>query len=462
MFELSPHIDKNKIFLVNLSEIEGRLDCGYYEPQKLKKIKLLKKHSSSIKLRNVIIRLQTGFNNNQNNSNNGIKFIRTQNIRPINLDLTQTTFTTDDKIRISKYGDILFTRIGVNVGDVAFNDYGDFAISDNVILASLDNPVLAKYISIVLSTEVGKNILNREKRDTARPIISYENIKNIQIPIFNQEIQQKIIDLYETAYNEKQQKEAEAERLLTGIDDYLLGELGIKLPEKDNSLKNRMFKVNFSEVTGGRFDAYYYQTYFKKNIVNIKNGNYETTILKNIIEGNLIKGKLPNNDEKKGENKVIQIGSIDNNGNIDFENLLTAKNIFSEEQKLKKNDVIIVITGATIGKISFWDYESDYYLGGDLVKFQTKENINPFYIFSILRTKPYQIEIERNVTGATNGHLSPTDIERFSIPIPPLEKQNEIAEHIKAIREQAKQLKTEAKQVLEQAKQEVEKMILGE
>ena len=37
MFELSPHINKDKIFLVNLSEIEGRLDPHFYSP-KYKKI----------------------------------------------------------------------------------------------------------------------------------------------------------------------------------------------------------------------------------------------------------------------------------------------------------------------------------------------------------------------------------------------------------------------------------------
>ena len=46
MFELSPHIDNNKIFLVNLSEIEGRLAPFYYSHtfNKTKK-QLLKKQS---------------------------------------------------------------------------------------------------------------------------------------------------------------------------------------------------------------------------------------------------------------------------------------------------------------------------------------------------------------------------------------------------------------------------------
>jgi hypothetical protein len=36
------------------------------------------------------------------------------------------------------------------------------------------------------------------------------------------------------------------------------------------------------------------------------------------------------------------------------------------------NDVLVVITGATIGKISVWELEEneEYFLGGDIVKFQ--------------------------------------------------------------------------------------------
>ncbi len=48
-----------------------------------------------------------------------------------------------------------------------------------------------------------------------------------------------------------------------------------------------------------------------------------------------------------------------------------------------------------------------------------------------------------------------------SIPLPPLTKQTEIANHITAIRNQAQQLQQQAKAELEQAKKEVELMILG-
>ena len=62
----------------------------------------------------------------------------------------------------------------------------------------------------------------------------------------------------------------------------------------------------------------------------------------------------------------------------------------------------------------------------------------------------------------TNGirNLIMNDYFNLKIAIPNIDKQKEIADHIKSKKEQAKQLKLEAKEVLEQAKLEVEKMIL--
>lgn len=79
-----------------------------------------------------------------------------------------------------------------------------------------------------------------------------------------------------------------------------------------------------------------------------------------------------------------------------------------------------------------------------------------------MRTQILQTEIQRNITGATNGHLSPGDINNLQIPPPPLEIQTEIANHIRNIRERTKTLEIKAKEVIEKAKSEVEKMILGE
>ena len=72
-----------------------------------------------------------------------------------------------------------------------------------------------------------------------------------------------------------------------------------------------------------------------------------------------------------------------------------------------------------------------------------------------------QLEIKRNVTGATNGHLSPDDIKRFPIPVPPLDKQKEIANHISEIRKQAQKLKDQTAEALKNASNEIERILLN-
>jgi restriction endonuclease S subunit len=63
----------------------------------------------------------------------------------------------------------------------------------------------------------------------------------------------------------------------------------------------------------------------------------------------------------------------------------------------------------------------------------------------------------------TNGirNLIMKEYFHLKIPIPPPEKQTEIANHISALRTQAKQLQQQAAAELEQAKQQVEQLILG-
>lgn len=51
-------------------------------------------------------------------------------------------------------------------------------------------------------------------------------------------------------------------------------------------------------------------------------------------------------------------------------------------------------------------------------------------------------------------------LENFNLPLPPKEKQVEIANHVYALRQQAKTLQEEGKRILELAKQEVEQMIM--
>lgn len=277
-------MDKNKIFLINRGELEGRFDCDFYvvsQDIELKQFVL----KSFPKLKSYIKKIGTGYNNLQNNEQFGVPFLRTQNIRPINLELEQSSYTDDERIRIVRKGNILFTRIGAGVGTVACVHDGEFAISDNIIFISLDDEILPKYLAIFLSSKFGEYLLNKEKRDTARAIISYENIYNLKVPIFSKNIQQNIIDIMDKAYESKKQKEKEAQDLLDGIDDYLFDKLGIKLPnEPENNIENRTFKVGFDDIFADRLDADSYTSYYQNIFEAFEKSSCKFTTLKTITK----------------------------------------------------------------------------------------------------------------------------------------------------------------------------------
>ncbi len=67
--------------------------------------------------------------------------------------------------------------------------------------------------------------------------------------------------------------------------------------------------------------------------------------------------------------------------------------------------------------------------------------------------------LNREKRGQTS-HLYPNDVKHIRIPIPPLDKQKEIADKITAIRQQAQQLKDKTKEALKKASGEIEEILL--
>ena len=95
--------------------------------------------------------------------------------------------------------------------------------------------------------------------------------------------------------------------------------------------------------------------------------------------------------------------------------------------------------------------------------FRPKEGVNIHYVHALLRLKSLREHAALHFTGSA-GHQRVSDefFKGLDIPMPPLEKQNEIVMMILEMKAQARSLESEANEGLEQAKREVEAMILGE
>ena len=330
-------------------------------------------------------------------------------------------------------------------------------LTENCALLVLkDKAILPDYLKIVLDLPLVQEQISRNRIQTTIPKIGLDRISKLQIPkVPSIEIQQQIVNLYNYAVAEKQNKEQEAQTLLAGIDNYLLKELGIELPE--NVGNERYFEISIEELIRGRLDVFYYRMEFRTLFESINNKsktklrdyitsiNYGASVSNAYVEKGIpflrIKDLLPN-DIQKGEIVFLP--------NEMQEQLQTSL--------VHTNDFLISRSG-TIGVTAIVNSEFDgFAFGSFMIRFAT-QNINRQFLSYYINSTIGQYYFGRNRIGAIQGNITIPTIKDLPIPDITIEKQNEIAEHIQSIRATARRLQEEAKEGLKMVKSEIEKMI---
>jgi hypothetical protein len=119
------------------------------------------------------------------------------------------------------------------------------------------------------------------------------------------------------------------------------------------------------------------------------------------------------------------------------------------------NDLLLAITGATIGKIGIVKRYQRLAFSGDLLMLRAKSEINPNYLLLALDHKVGQVQFFRWITGSTNGHLAPRDAGQVLVP----RLEESIEEQIAQLVEKSLSKRLESEQLLDQAKARVEKLI---
>lgn len=476
MYNLSKNIDSNRVFIVQRSEIEDRWDPMYYRPEIAnleKKVRAI----STKKLRDYIVRISSGATPSvkeeekyYSDKENGIPFLRVQNLQTSGkLALEDVKYinkdTHENYLRRSQVldGDLLVKITGVGRMAIASVAPDDFVGNTNqhMVVIKTNGRETSEYLANYLNLDLVEKLASRRATGGTRPALDYPALKSIPI------ISGIDFTIIQEAEKLKEQKDNEAKALLATIENYLFDELGIKLPLKDENLENRIFITQFTEVTGKRLDPDYYSLKYKLVLKAIDACKYPVKSLKELTSI-LTSGRTPASkdySDEENEYPIIKAGSYTG----DFIDL--NKTDFTEcPQKLisRKGDIFILSAAHQaeyVGKhIKYLDEnpkKNTSYVGELICVRTKKEKCNSMYLFSLLNTELYKSLLNRERTGQTS-HIYGKDLKYIKIPLPPIEKQNEIAEKISIIRQQAKQLQQEGSEILEQAKQQIEKKILGE
>lgn len=462
-------------FVINSNEIEGRLDCHFYRPEFTRLDKKVKCISKKI-LADYILSLSGGATPDikesgkyYSDSTDGIPFLRVQNVTPEGLNLDDVKFINKEthngmlkRSQVNEYN--LLVKI-TGVGRMAVSSVAPKGFSGNInqhlVVIKTESESTSNVLAVFLNSDIGERLATKRATGGTRPALDYEALKSIPIVL-----KPEIISVYEKAIIKTKRIESEAQQLLDSINEYVLDELGIKLPE----LKDKMvYVVNSEEVQNKRADAYYYQPKFEEIEKTIKKGKFEVKTIGEITE-KVTSGATPLSKGDAYTSKeegipFIRSGDINEDKNINFDDVLYIKqeihNKVLSGSKLKRGDVLIAIVGATIGQVSLYDYDKEANINQAIALVRLKKEVNPEFVKAFMLSTLGQKQLDRIKRPVARANINLDEIRSIKIILPSLAIQNRIAEEVKNRMQKAKQLQKEAKEELEKAKQEVEKIILG-
>jgi type I restriction enzyme, S subunit len=366
--------------------------------------------------------------------------------------------------------DIILVKDGATTGKVGIipddYPYPDCNINEHVFAIRItDKKVIPEFVFSVLFSDIGQLQIKKNITGATVTGLTRESVENLLIPLPDLILQQKVVKKIQEAYEQKKKKQAEILKILSSIDDFVLGELGIDMPRGG---AERVFQI-WSDEIQTRLDPSYFRPIFKMLDKIFSTTKYNVKTLKN-LSVKITSGATPLSggdaytDQDSGI-PFVRSGNINPDNEIDFNSLLYIKpeihNKKLKSSQLKKGDLMIAIVGATIGQVSVYENDREANINQAIALIRLDEQVNPEYAKEFLYSKIGQIQLDRIKRPVARANINLDEVGSLQVIYPSKDKQNEMVGKIRKIRAKATELRQEAESIVAGAQKEIEQMILS-
>jgi len=375
-----------------------------------------------------------------------------ENIFVFGNDLPPISNIQFDEYRRSEVrkGDIVIA-IGGYIGPIGFiSDNEELRININRHLARVSpnhSKINSYYLIIYLTSSISQSLLRREIRGAVQAGINIADLKLHPVFLPSEPEQLEIGNIVRSA----EQQIIISRNAYTKAQQILESELRLdKL-----HLKKPLGSTHRSIITGltntyeaGRFDAQCFSpeaAFYTVWMLNNAKCHSLGTLLSSTVKGR------KQTEVESGDIDYCSIRHISDREIV--EAFKTIPSVGSPSAA--KNDLLLAITGATIGKIGIVNRYHDLAFSGDLLRLRVNSDISPHYLLLVLDHHLGQVQFNRWITGSTNGHLAPRDVGRVLVPRLNPEREKQISMLVVESLEKRR----ESERLLDQAKSRVEQLI---
>ena len=453
-------------YSVNYNDIEGRLDPFFYHPAFSSLNKRLTK--TTHRRLNDVVSLSNEAWNQKDIFENDFPYIEISAIDTLSGEIQDITYYKKKNApsrakMIVRQNDIIVSTTRPHRGGISLIDEskdGFIASTGFAILRELKTDKLTRpYLYYFLRTKFALNQMLQRSSGGNYPAITTQELKKIIIPIPSISIQNKIIETIEKAHKQREEKLKQADELLNSIDDFVRQQLGIDYQEPE---EEKIYTVNSQDLENNRQDPYYHNPKFATTINQLKSGKYPIKELGNFIT-EIHYGASVKNDYVEDGIPLLRILNLKPN-HIDLSDVVRLPKSKSKEIGncyIYENDLLVSRSGS-IGIVAVVPKEADgFAYGSFMIKFRVNEQLDNNYVSIWLNSDISKLLVQRERIGAIQGNITIPTIQSFLLPLPPVEKQKEIARKVVEKYQEVEKLKTEASELLSEAKKKVEAMILN-
>lgn len=388
----------------------------------------------------------------------GIPLIRTSEIKKPTIDFRTTTFidkrtNAENNKTVLLPNDIVFTKIGAYIGDVAIlpSTYPQYNFSQNVAGASLKVHTEGPYLLAFFLSKFGKNQILRSAMLSGQGKLELTDIRNYKIPTLNTDFINLIADIFNIIRQKDRQSAEKYEYAINILNSFLDLDFTNIIKSHTKKLLSNSFGIS------GRLDAEYYQP--KYDILFDRLSEFTTFQLsgKNGLV-DIKKSIEPGSDYYQEEGiPFIRVSDIDK-FEIGAPNIKLPQDIVENAECLypQKNTILFSKDGS-VGIAHKVQEDMKAITSSALLHLTIKNTdvILPDYLTLVLNSPIVQLQAERDMNGAIIQHWKPSDIEKVVIPVLDMDVQKEISEKV----QESFKLRKESKRMLECAVKAVEMAI---
>jgi restriction endonuclease S subunit len=367
------------------------------------------------------------------------------------------------KYKKMQVGWIAYNPYRVNVGSIGIRTEEQLFeyISPAYVVFSCKKGLLPEFLFLLMKTDLFNKIIRENTTGSVRQNLNYSVLSNLQIPLPSLGEQNKIIAAYRATIAQAKQYSTQAKDIDEQIEKYLQDELGI--PSLQDECKNAVF----------RDTPYKFICLHQLNDMSDRWDLYNTP---HSIFDVLRKSQYPIKQigdvfhfvtrgwKKVGEEfNYIEIGDVIPILGITGKQKLKVKKAPSRAtQVVKTGDLIIGTTRPYLKRFAIVneDYNNDICSSGFQV-IESKKDYNIKYLLEFLLTSYAVEQFEYYMTGALYPAITSKDLRKLQIPLPPLNIQDEIVDHITALRTKQKNLQQKSLTLRQQATQQFEQTIFS-